>query len=188
MPLFETKWVVSGAAFVTLLIRRDIATAACIFGAISNALLAKVLKRVFNAARPRGAELADPGMPSSHAQSLFYFSAYLSLAASDMEQPTVLLPALGAFGAAAALAQLRVRAGLHTQAQVVVGATFGACFGFGWRQVAQPTVVEWVQLHAGGSNPVALAFCLLCAGAAVVGSVERVLASYYKSRLRGSRD
>ena len=54
------------------------------------------------------------------------------------------------------------------------GSGFGACFGFGWRQVAQPTVVEWVQRHAGGSNPAALAFCLLCAGAAVVGSVSDV--------------
>jgi dolichyldiphosphatase len=33
-----------------------------------NALLSKILKRVINQARPAGAQQADPGMPSSHAQ------------------------------------------------------------------------------------------------------------------------
>ena len=79
MNLIETKWLVSGSAFIVLLVRRDAATVTFLCGAIGNALLSKVLKRLINAARPAGARLSDPGMPSSHAQSLSYFAVFLAL-------------------------------------------------------------------------------------------------------------
>ena len=79
--LLETRWVVSGSAAIVVAYRRDAASILCILGAVLNALLSKVLKRLLNEARPAGAPLADPGMPSSHAQSLFFFASYLSVAA-----------------------------------------------------------------------------------------------------------
>ena len=61
--LLETKVIVSVATFVTVCHRRDVQCAAFLFGAVCNALLSKVLKRLINASRPRGAQLTDPGMP-----------------------------------------------------------------------------------------------------------------------------
>ena len=55
--LIETKWVVSASALLVLLIRRDAATVVFLLGAICNALLSKVLKRLINVARPAGARL-----------------------------------------------------------------------------------------------------------------------------------
>ena len=78
--LLTTRWIVTSIAGGTLLYRRDVSTALCLAGAVLNALLSKVLKRLLKSPRPSGAPLADPGMPSSHAQSLFYLGTYLTLA------------------------------------------------------------------------------------------------------------
>eukprot|EP00961_Rhodomonas_salina_P100996 1359075-Rhodomonas_salina.3 len=52
-----------------------------IIGALGNAVLSKVLKKILREERPDGAplnpETKDPGMPSSHAMSLFFLSGYL---------------------------------------------------------------------------------------------------------------
>jgi hypothetical protein len=42
----------------------------------------QVLKYVFNQSRPEAARKADPGMPSSHANSLAFLSTYVSLASA----------------------------------------------------------------------------------------------------------
>ena len=76
--LLETKVFVSGATFLTLMYKRDVQCFSFLAGAISNALLSKILKRLINSSRPKGAQLSDPGMPSSHAQSLFFFAGYLT--------------------------------------------------------------------------------------------------------------
>ena len=70
----------AGSAFATLLIRRDAATCVFLLGAITNAVLGKILKAVFRVKRPASSTLDDPGFPSSHAMSLFFFAAYLSCA------------------------------------------------------------------------------------------------------------
>ena len=66
--LFETKWIVSGATFATICYRQcDVHSMAFVLGAICNALLGKLLKRLINAARPPGAQLADPFPDRSNA-------------------------------------------------------------------------------------------------------------------------
>lgn len=198
--LFSTRWIVSSAAAATLLVRRDTATMMCIVGAILNALLSKVMKRVINEARPEGARLTDPGMPSSHAQSLFFFAAYLSAAAARADVlPALALetgwpvfsrgPAkpevaaaffLAAFGAAVVAAGLRVSSGLHTREQVGAGAFFGSLTGFGWCLIVQPQLESAVgALGAMGQAAIA---AVLVAGALVVGSVERKIGAALKKR------
>lgn len=71
----------------TLLVRRDCATYLWVFGGILNAALSKVLKRLINESRPAGAKVADPGMPSSHAMSLFFLSVFVAAAAQDWVPP-----------------------------------------------------------------------------------------------------
>jgi len=55
-------------------------TVACLCGAIANAIFSKVLKNVLQHERPSKSDDIGHGMPSSHAQSMFYFATYLSLA------------------------------------------------------------------------------------------------------------
>ena len=43
--MFKTKWLVSGSAFLTLLIRRDAATCVFLIGAIANAISVNASKQ-----------------------------------------------------------------------------------------------------------------------------------------------
>ena len=56
-PTDVTKWVVSGAAALVIATRRDLASVLCVSGAVLNALLAKLLKRLLKEERPAGARL-----------------------------------------------------------------------------------------------------------------------------------
>lgn len=173
--LFETRFVVSGSAFAVLCYRRDAQTACFLFGAICNALLSKVLKRLINISRPVGARLSDPGMPSSHAQSLFFFAAYLASGVAGWQTlPSPMLRAGAAVGLvllATGLTLLRVRAGLHTPLQVGVGAVIGAVNGAAmW--VASPRIERHIEHQV--ERPELIA-ALLVVGFLTVASVERTL-------------
>eukprot|EP00967_Tisochrysis_lutea_P039735 scaffold47636_cov29-Tisochrysis_lutea.AAC.3 len=197
---FSTRWIVSGASALTLLWRRDMATVLCLCGAILNALLSKVLKRLINEARPEGARLTDPGMPSSHAQSLFFFASYISAAAAQLDMTPSLGPfdyllpyapsmpatvelktavVVVAFATAVVAAGMRVSAGLHTREQVGVGATIGSCVGAGWFTIVQPQLLAIV----GDNNQTqAIIVAILVVGALVVASVERAIGAALKKR------
>ena len=187
--LLETKVVVSGLVFGTLCYRRDALTASVILAAIANALLSKVLKYVINAARPAGAALADPGMPSSHAQSLFFFAMYLACGAISWPAPSETLnhttmrrvAAVAIIAVAALLTLLRVKSGLHTMAQIGVGGAIGATNGaiFFW---VSPSVERVLIAATPSSLATHLVFALLVLGALVVGSVERTVASKLKKQ------
>jgi hypothetical protein len=81
-----------------------------------------VLQKCFNQTRPAGSVLADPGMPSSHAMSLFFIGTYVVLLlqtavpawvpASSVEAQILVLE----YAIAAAL--WRVKAKLHSLDQV----------------------------------------------------------------------
>ena len=130
-------------------------------------------------------------MPSSHAQSLFYFAAYLALVVEkplcarlgmDASSLTHVATFTSCFGTAASLAYLRVRAGLHTVAQVSVGACLGTVAGAGWLAI-QPTVQAYVSARLHGIGTAAVVGLLLT-GALVVGSAERVLGKWLKATAR----
>ena len=201
--LLETKVVVSGATVVFLCVRRDVGTAVFIYGAICNALLSKVLKRLINAARPVGAQLSDPGMPSSHAMSLFFFAAFLSSGALEWRatlNASILsdsalsfvnnrldmlrwIAAASVVALAAALAILRVRAGLHTVAQVSVGSAIGACNGAFWYRYGAGSMEQYLEARLvglSGTSTKAIAGAMLSVGALTVLSVERTLAEQLK--------
>ncbi|KAJ1280628.1 hypothetical protein BS78_04G247000 [Paspalum vaginatum] len=93
-----------------------------------------VLKRMLNHERPAPALRSDPGMPSSHAQSIFYASTILALSLYywlGINYPTMLLgPAT--LSMATNLSSLRVSQRLHTLNQVMVGAVVGSAFGALW--------------------------------------------------------
>lgn len=77
--LLQSKWVVLATAATVVLIWRDhdqVLWAST--GSVLNSASSKILKKIFNQQRPLTAVglKADPGMPSSHAQSLGFLALY----------------------------------------------------------------------------------------------------------------
>lgn len=48
-------------------------------GAVSNSIISICLKHLLNHERPMSAIKTDPGMPSSHGQSIFFVGVYAAL-------------------------------------------------------------------------------------------------------------
>ncbi|XP_026393389.1 lipid phosphate phosphatase epsilon 2, chloroplastic-like isoform X2 [Papaver somniferum] len=103
---------------------------------ISNAWLSITLKRILNQERPVASLGYSPGMPSSHAQSIFFASVYaiLSLIKSlGLNGVTVTIGVLG-LAFSSYLSWLRISQRHHTISQVVVGAILGTICSILWFQ------------------------------------------------------
>eukprot|EP00747_Dinoflagellata_sp_TGD_P180275 gnl/TRDRNA2_/TRDRNA2_32469_c0_seq1.p1 gnl/TRDRNA2_/TRDRNA2_32469_c0~~gnl/TRDRNA2_/TRDRNA2_32469_c0_seq1.p1 ORF type:complete len:248 (-),score=35.14 gnl/TRDRNA2_/TRDRNA2_32469_c0_seq1:45-755(-) len=139
-----TKWVVSGSVFATLVWRHDACVCWCVVGSVLAAANCKLLKRVINVARPVGARKADPGMPSSHAQSLSFLSTFfaLELLASSAMAPVASAAAAMLVVCALFLTWLRVALGHHTVAQVLVGYLLGAASAAVWRYLFELAAIS----------------------------------------------
>lgn len=59
--------------------KRDAEIMWALMGAVANTVLSSILKKLLNHERPAPALRSDPGMPSSHAQSIFYAATFLVL-------------------------------------------------------------------------------------------------------------
>ncbi|CAI0392365.1 unnamed protein product [Linum tenue] len=75
-----SKWLVSAAFGAFFLWRHDADALWVATGAVINSVLSVVLKRILNQERPFPTARGDPGMPSSHAQSIFYIVTFGVLA------------------------------------------------------------------------------------------------------------
>lgn len=62
----------SGLFGLLILWKHDAESMWVVTGSVLNAMLSKALKRILNHERPVAGIRSDPGMPSSHAQSIFY--------------------------------------------------------------------------------------------------------------------
>lgn len=146
-----TKWAVATTAVLALLLRRDAETVHILLGSAAAGLAAPLLKRVcsavarsttgFAADRPVSSASPDPGMPSSHALLLSYFTTYLC----GWMYPRW-IASLAIIVAAVALSTARVRAGEHTVAQVAVGGALGTAYG-GWWWRSRAAWLPWVETH-----------------------------------------
>ncbi|KAL2924402.1 Lipid phosphate phosphatase epsilon 1 chloroplastic, partial [Bienertia sinuspersici] len=74
-----SKWLVSVSFGLVILWRHDPEAVWAAMGSVLNSLLSVVLKRILNQDRPIGNLRADPGMPSSHAQSIFFAVTFVIL-------------------------------------------------------------------------------------------------------------
>ncbi|KAJ7531911.1 hypothetical protein O6H91_14G064000 [Diphasiastrum complanatum] len=131
-----TKWAASGSTAAVVLWRHDDAVMWAITGAVVNAANSKLLKRLINQQRPATvAEVnLEPGMPSTHAQSLAYLGTYAAFGIFEWSgvSLTSLFLAFAILLCASYMARLRVSEGLHTPAQVIVGATLGCASASIW--------------------------------------------------------
>jgi dolichyldiphosphatase len=166
----STKFLVSGAAALTLALRPDLAVAWCLIGSVVNSALGKMLKKLLNEKRPEGAAKADPGMPSSHALSLAYLSTYAAFAlatrggddggavfhffgsvigrsassggAAWPVRAWAVVPGCVAFMTAGGFfTWLRVELGYHTKSQVLVGYALGFVNALAWFALGESVVV-----------------------------------------------
>jgi membrane-associated phospholipid phosphatase len=168
-----------------LLYRRDALAVSAIVGALSNAVFGKILKRVLRQQRPDGAPLADPGMPSSHAMSLYFLSCYLCAAIAawtpawaPWQQAAAMLALLG-FATSSAV--WRVTSGLHTSAQIAVGALLGGTNGVLWFRftAARMDALSALDAAMAANTSIPAILCaVLISGALIVGSIERKLGAF----------
>lgn len=129
-----SKWVMSGLFAGVILWRHDAEAVWITMGSVINTVLSVALKRIINQERPASALKSDPGMPSSHAQSIFFIVTVSILSVVEwlgINDATVAISGVAlAFGSY--LSWLRVSQQLHTLSQVVVGAVIGSVFSVFW--------------------------------------------------------
>uniref|UniRef100_A0A2N9EPP0 Phosphatidic acid phosphatase type 2/haloperoxidase domain-containing protein n=1 Tax=Fagus sylvatica TaxID=28930 RepID=A0A2N9EPP0_FAGSY len=129
-----SKWLVAALFGGVILWRHDAEALWAAMGSVVNVMLSLKLKRILNQERPVSNLKSDPGMPSSHAQSIFFTVMFTILSIIEwlgMNEITITISALGlAFGSY--LSWLRVSQLYHTLSQVVVGAVLGSIFSILW--------------------------------------------------------
>ncbi|WCJ24966.1 Phosphatidic acid phosphatase (PAP2) family protein [Euphorbia peplus] len=129
-----SKWVVTGIFMGCLVWKYDGESLWMAMGSVVNYIVCITLKRVLKQERPVCCSKSDPGMPSSHAQSIFYIltSSILSIIERLGENIFTLTIAALALGCASYLSWLRVSQQYHTRSQVVVGGIVGSIIGILW--------------------------------------------------------
>lgn len=129
-----SKWLVAGSFTFAAIWKHDAEIMWILMGAVINSLLSMVLKKTLNHERPAPAFRSDPGMPSSHAQSIFYAATILALSLYYWLGTNYLTMVIGpaTLLVATYLSWLRVSQHLHTLNQVMVGAAVGSAFAALW--------------------------------------------------------
>ncbi|KAL0076061.1 phosphatidic acid phosphatase type 2/haloperoxidase [Phycomyces blakesleeanus] len=116
--------------------RRELAGIFMLAGQLLNEGLNAVLKEYLKMHRPHGHLGTGYGMPSSHAQFIWFFAVYGSLylkKAIHLDNSVwKVLVSFGMFGLAILVSVSRIYLGYHTSGQVAVGASIGSIFGILW--------------------------------------------------------
>lgn len=130
----SSKWLVAALFGGVILWRHDVEAMWAAMGSVVNVMLSLKLKRILNQERPVSTLKSDPGMPSSHAQSIFFTATFTVLSIIEwlgISEITIAIGVLAlAFGSY--LSWLRVSQLFHTVSQVVVGAVLGTIFSILW--------------------------------------------------------
>ena len=128
----SAKPIVSGTAATLVIISKEKSPIYYIAGGIVNAFFSKILKNIFKQNRPlTGLYKNSYGMPSSHAQALFYFATVASLACFKyLDQTYALYSSLSIFLYTILASSWRTSIGLHTLNQTLVGAICGTGVGY----------------------------------------------------------
>ncbi|XP_010547464.1 PREDICTED: lipid phosphate phosphatase epsilon 2, chloroplastic-like [Tarenaya hassleriana] len=172
-----SKWVVSAVFCSVLLLRHDGTALWAVIGSISNSALSVALKRIINQERPVATLRSDPGMPSSHAQSISFISLFAIMSVLEWLGTNSVSMFLSAIILASGsyFTWLRVSQKLHTVSQVVVGAILGSVFSILW-------YMAWNSVVLGafvGSSSVQVAIFLVAA-AFSLGFVVYVVLNWFR--------
>ncbi|KAJ3686821.1 hypothetical protein LUZ61_015985 [Rhynchospora tenuis] len=129
----SSKWLVAALFGLMILWKHDAEVLWAAMGSVINAWISVTLKRILNHERPSGLR-SDPGMPSSHAQSMFYISVFAVLSLIQWLGFNFWSLSLGAviLASGSYFSWLRISQQLHTTNQVLVGALLGTVISIGW--------------------------------------------------------
>ncbi|XP_047328382.1 lipid phosphate phosphatase epsilon 2, chloroplastic-like [Impatiens glandulifera] len=131
----QSKWIMAIFFVGYILWRRDGPASWAAIGSLVNFGLSKILKKMLNQERPVSHfNRSDPGMPSSHSQTIFYTStlAIISMVQYHGFNGFIMLLCPLIFSLGSYLSWLRVLHQLHTINQVKVGAVIGFAFSVFW--------------------------------------------------------
>ncbi|KAJ6797147.1 lipid phosphate phosphatase epsilon 2, chloroplastic-like isoform X1 [Iris pallida] len=105
-----SKWLVVAFFALFILWKHDAEALWVAMGSIVNSCISVTLKRTLNQQRPVNASKSDPGMPSSHAQAIFYTATYLVISLFDWPGVNIFTMTIGAitFISSSYLSWLRV--------------------------------------------------------------------------------
>ncbi|AED98216.1 unnamed protein product [Arabidopsis thaliana] len=172
-----SKWIVAALFGSVLLLRHDGAALWAVIGSVSNSVLSVALKRILNQERPVATLRSDPGMPSSHAQSISFISVFSVFSVMEWLGTNVLSLFLSGFILALGsyFTWLRVSQKLHTTSQVVVGAIVGSVYSTLWYVTWNSLVLE--AFTSTFSVQIAL---FLVAAASALGFAVYVLLNWFK--------
>ncbi|KAJ8688637.1 hypothetical protein QAD02_024432 [Eretmocerus hayati] len=151
------------AGFVTLVIfRRDLHTIAFFGGVVGNEIINYVLKHTIQEPRPmrRDGLYSEYGMPSTHAQFMWFFAAYMTLFVifrlhqsinSKISERFWRVLIIGiCIASAVAVTYGRTYLHYHSHSQVLWGSMIGAALGVIWFAVVHllltpffPVIVSW---------------------------------------------
>ncbi|KAI3717121.1 hypothetical protein L1987_68501 [Smallanthus sonchifolius] len=149
-----SKWIAGITYNGFILLRHDAFTFWAATGCLLNFILSHTLKRFLKQERPVSGLSSDPGMPSTHAQTIFYTSVFLILSLikwQGLNGATAILSALVAT-LGSYFSWLRVLQRYHTTNQVVVGAVVGSIFSvlwfWAWEEIVYKTYYSsfWLQI------------------------------------------
>ncbi|XP_043711745.1 lipid phosphate phosphatase epsilon 2, chloroplastic [Telopea speciosissima] len=129
-----SKWLVTAIFGVVILVRHDAEALWAAMGSIVNVLISVILKRILNQKRPISTLKSDPGMPSSHAQSIFFAAIFIILSLVEwlgINEVSVIVGTL-ILACGSYLSWIRVSQQYHTINQVLVGAVLGCICSILW--------------------------------------------------------
>ncbi|KAJ0440084.1 putative phosphatidate phosphatase [Helianthus annuus] len=158
-----SKWVVALTLGGFIILRHDALALWAATGSVSNYILSIALKRVLKQKRPVSDEGLGPGMPSSHAQTVFFTLVFVIVSGVFLLRIMTVIERMGLSGATMALgillvaigsyfSWLRVLLGYHTTSQVFVGTIVGSNVAILWFWAWEAIVSKaynsnpWVQI------------------------------------------
>lgn len=170
----SSKFVVSTLAAVVLFSTESWSSMFYILAAVANGVLSKLVKNTLKIPRPSGSGKNGYGMPSSHAQSFFFFLTVLAThrrrVFGDSTPDGLGVAACVAIAGYAVVASYwRVATRLHTGAQTVAGAVLGTLVALGAAR-AEGLGVRALRGIFGDADDAALVAkaCITIAAAAVI--------------------
>ncbi|KAI3824306.1 hypothetical protein L1987_05761 [Smallanthus sonchifolius] len=149
-----SRWIIGITYNGLILLRHDAFTFWAATGCLLNFILSLTLKRFLKQERPVCGLRSDPGMPSTHAQSIFYTTVFIILSLikwQGLNGATAILSALVAT-LGSYFSWLRVLQRYHTTSQMVVGAVVGFIFSvlwfWAWEEIVYKTYYSsfWLQI------------------------------------------
>lgn len=144
-----SKWIVALTFSGFILLKHDAFTFWATMGSVINVMLSLTLKKTLKQERPVSGVSSGHGMPSSHAQSIFYAIIFVITSVFKWQgfngATAIVSTLVVAFGSY--FSWLRVSQRYHTTSQVLVGVIVGSFFSILWFWTWETTVHKAYDSH-----------------------------------------